>query len=618
MARASGLAALVVFLASSAFGAEPGREEHRVDFEAKEVQIAGGESELSLAGDVVVRSERFRLTADAVTLSRSPRGVHVEGAGRLAFCRCKDPPITLGFASADLAPPTDVLLEHATLRVFGVPIFYSPYLWLRAPTQRGVLPPTFEYRGEEGVFVGTGLHWPFERPSAAPAAPGAERPSALLPPALEAPRRAVADLSAGVYVAGGAAVRGDVRGRFGSARLGWDYFDGSAWDARADFAHTSEHAAVLAGNLRLLRGARALVAPASMEEVAMRADRARIGVGNVERSLFGLSVIAASERGAPLDRAPVVGPLLELGKSVALGSRGLGRLWLETEALRASAGPVSASAFGGELSAAVPSGPVLTDLWLRERTHVLTEEAGSALSVDGEARARVALPLARRFGALVHRVEPVVEGAVGTRQLERSGSLVSLEDPTESERTTVLGGIETALGTAREALELRVMTGIISAEDAAPAVLATRVRVSTHPVDFAAEARALPERRAVEVFARARAGRSDSAQALLHVEARRRNVSGLERLFYDDFLSPGAPWLREAGASAGGSVLFPWGFGLRSELGVELDLVRERLLGGTGAVGYRHVCDCLGIAVLGSKRIGRESFDVALRVDLVP
>jgi hypothetical protein len=618
MARASGIAALVVFLTSSAFGAEPGREEHRVDFEAKEVQITGAESELSLAGDVVVRSERFRLTADAVTLSRSPRGVHVEGAGRLAFCRCENPPITLGFASADLAPPTDVLLEHATLRVFGVPVFYSPYLWLRAPSQRGVLPPTFEYRGEEGVFVGSGLHWPFERPSVDPAISGAQRPSALLPPALEAPRRAVADLSAGVYLSGGAAVRGDVRGRFGSARLGWDYFDGSAWDARADFAQTSERAAVLAGNLRLRRGARALVAPASIDEVALRTDRGRIGVGNVERSLFGLSVMAASERGAPLDREPVVGPLLELGKSVALGSRALGRAWLEAEALRTSAGPVSASAFGGELSASVPSGPVLTDLWLRERTHALTEEAGTALSVDGEARARVALPLARRFGALVHRVEPVLEGAVGTRQLERSGSVVSLEDPSESERTTLLGGLETALGTGHEALELRVMTGVSGPVDAAAAVLATRVRVSTRPVDFAAEARALPERRAVEAFARARAGRSDIAQVLLHVEVRRRNVSGVAHLFHDDFHSPDAPWLRETGASAGGSALFPWGLGLQSELGVELDLVRERLLGGTGAVGYRHVCDCLGVAVVGSKRIGRESFDVALRVDLVP
>src|SRR5262245_31138483 len=125
MARAGGVAALVLFAAARAPAAEPGREEHRVDFTAKEVEIAEGDSELSLSGDVVVRSERFRLTADAVTLSRSPRGVHVEGSGRLAFCRCKHPPLTLGFAAADLAPPTDVLLEHATLRVFGVPVFYS-------------------------------------------------------------------------------------------------------------------------------------------------------------------------------------------------------------------------------------------------------------------------------------------------------------------------------------------------------------------------------------------------------------------------------------------------------------------------------------------------------------
>jgi hypothetical protein len=140
------LASVVLAALTRAHGA---RAEHTVDFRADRVEIAPDAGSLALSGSVVVRLARFRLTSEAVKLSRSPRGVHVEGKGELGLCACAKPPVTFGFQGADLAPPTDVLLQGATLRVASVPVFWSPYLWLRAPERTGVLPPSLAYRGED-------------------------------------------------------------------------------------------------------------------------------------------------------------------------------------------------------------------------------------------------------------------------------------------------------------------------------------------------------------------------------------------------------------------------------------------------------------------------------------
>ncbi|HTU63180.1 MAG TPA: hypothetical protein VMF89_32190, partial [Polyangiales bacterium] len=139
---------------------EPGKAEHWVDFHAEHVEVEPESGALGLSGKAVVRVDRFQLSSEALKLSRSARGVHAEGSGRLSFCACSQPVVSFGFQRADLAPPTDVLLDGATLRIFGLPVLWSPYLWLRSNDRAGLIPPALGYRTREGVVLSTGFHYP--------------------------------------------------------------------------------------------------------------------------------------------------------------------------------------------------------------------------------------------------------------------------------------------------------------------------------------------------------------------------------------------------------------------------------------------------------------------------
>src|SRR6187399_606284 len=96
--------------------------EYRVDFSAGRVEVDVRLNELELSEDVLVVVDRYRLTADELKLGRSDRGIVVDGNGRVAFCRCADPPVSVSFSGATVAPPTDLLIENPALRVWGVPV----------------------------------------------------------------------------------------------------------------------------------------------------------------------------------------------------------------------------------------------------------------------------------------------------------------------------------------------------------------------------------------------------------------------------------------------------------------------------------------------------------------
>lgn len=574
------------------------RPEHHVDFEAARVEIGAQEWEFSLYGDVVVRAERFRLTSDAVTLSRSPRGVHVEGAGRLAFCPCEQPPVTLGFSSADLAPPTDVLLEDATLRVFGVPLFYSPYLWLRAPSEVGLLPPTIGYRGEEGVQLATGFHVPLE--------PGPSRPAVL-------------DVWVHGYSRVGGGLLGELSAPGGRARVDWDYFEGSSLSVQSSFATTSRMGATLAGRLDSVRGERAFIAHRSTRVGALRYDRARIGAGAVESGVFGLSLTATAPRGSALSAVPVFGPLLELGRSFALGPRVLSSWTFETETLRAPTAAASRSVQGAEVASAVPAGPVLAEFWLRERATVHARSTDHALDLEGEVRSRVGLPLARRFEGWVHRVEPRLEGSLGARRTPESSSRgLGPETVFDGESVSLLAGLETALGKGRSAADLWVAGGAAGPTGSPVFVLAGKARADLDVARFSSELRAIPERGASEAFVRADLLTDSALQVAGYADGRVGGTLETARLVSDDFSRPAVPWLFESGWSAGGALTVRLGRAVTTEVLLDYDVSRDTFLGGSAAVGYRHVCDCLALSAWGGKRVGRDGFDLAMNVDLVP
>src|SRR6187402_3714857 len=135
--------------------------EFRVDFSARNLDVDAELGELSLSGDVVVTVGRYRLGGQRVKLKRGPRGISVEGGGDIAFCKCESPPVTLGYSSVTIAPPSDVLIQGAVLRAHGVPLFWLPYLWLRSPDRVGLIFPSAEWRGDDGLLLGSGVHLPF-------------------------------------------------------------------------------------------------------------------------------------------------------------------------------------------------------------------------------------------------------------------------------------------------------------------------------------------------------------------------------------------------------------------------------------------------------------------------
>jgi hypothetical protein len=123
--------------------AEPrATREYRVEFSADRVEVDGELGSLKLDGDVRVQAQRYRLKSPHLELQRGPRGVELDGAADVAFCTCDDPPVKLRVSKALLAPPTDALFGSTTLDVVGVPVFWVPGLWLRAPTRVGLTFPS--------------------------------------------------------------------------------------------------------------------------------------------------------------------------------------------------------------------------------------------------------------------------------------------------------------------------------------------------------------------------------------------------------------------------------------------------------------------------------------------
>ncbi|MGC4094667.1 MAG: hypothetical protein QM756_43475 [Polyangiaceae bacterium] len=274
--------------------ATPTKTEHQVEFRANHVELDTDPRSLDLKGDVVIRSERFRLSGDKLVLRRAARGVHVEGSGVLGLCPCERPPLAFGLRAADLAPPSDVLLASATLRVFGIPVLWLPYLWLRSPNRAGLMPPFVTYRAEEGLLLGSGVHLPL-----------AEQPGAAL------------DVSAAGYVRGGARLEGRLTKPGVRVEIGFDQFRGSALDVRATAASAAESGAFGALRTDWVAGARGQQALSSLERAALPSDRLRVGFGRADATVLGLSLSADAARATSLDRIGLVGPGLTLGRGGA-------------------------------------------------------------------------------------------------------------------------------------------------------------------------------------------------------------------------------------------------------------------------------------------------------------
>ncbi len=585
----------------------PGSTE--VEFRAGAVDIDAEQKAFFLKDDVEVVVDRYRLSADQLSLKRGQYGLEVEGEGWVAFCRCDSAPVTFGFSSAIVAPPTDLLLTDPTVRVAGVPVCWSPYLWLRSPRRPGFLAPSVAWRGPDGLLVGSGLHWPMGRDEQG--APKSEL-----------------DLRAAGYAEGGFELQGALATRTTSTRLRWDWLELSLLDAQSHGVVPAEGEVRGAWRLDVLRGARALEAAGDLAAVAKPYDRVRATLGVVgDHGALGWGLRALGGRGAAWNEFRSAGPWFSAsaGRQIGRGLAADGTL--AGGAVRAASGDESLWSVGTGVGGTVHGGGVQFEWRSGGRGVLHLTETASGFGATAGALARVAAPLVRDWGSpespLWHWVEPFAVGVTDqsgghdARGLLKANALVGtrfagvgLRNALESRRT-------------REAVELTTVAGRMWQGQANPENVAA-VRVRAQSDFFAASTEAVsqrPEVRLAEVSLRnaVRLGLRDGIHLTGWVDGSRgTEFLDMRRLTDAPWEVGGGTWYPGEGWSSGASLVIPWAKWLVSSVGGAVDIREREMLAANADIAYRHPCGCLAVLAEAQRRLGRPGYDASIAVDLMP
>ncbi|HVY27522.1 MAG TPA: hypothetical protein VHB79_13280 [Polyangiaceae bacterium] len=574
--------------------------EFRVDFSARHLDVDADLGELSLSGDVEVTVGRYRLGGERVRLKRGPHGIGVEGGGDIAFCSCDRPPVTLGYRTVTIAPPSDVLIERAVLRVGGVPVFWLPWLWLRSPDRVGLIFPSVEWRGDDGLLLGSGIHVPFDSNQGRPAA------------------RAL-DISGFGYIEGGARVEARLLTPATTSLVRWDYRDGTALGIDAHGAGSGRAAAIWAYDADASLGARGRTALSSLEAAARRYDHARAGVASTGAGLFALGASVDATRGAWLSDPLDVGPFALAAIGGALGERTSYALDLAaSSALRAGEGRHdNAETRGlerGSLESSVLWGPVLARVGAFEQGELLSEPHASASVLRVGAGAALSLPLAKRGDNFAHVIAPEA-----LARFERGSWDGQLDN-----QLVATGGVSTAFGSVGRgaAARLQLAGGVAgrpeSLEPLARATLASDARLIGLRVTGVGE----PRTRAAETTARLRLGARGGTALTGYAEARTHRSPGTSPSYeLNDVLPPFLDFggYDREGLTTGGDLtlaLAPSVVWLGA--GADVDPVAGELLAVRSFARYRHSCGCVAVSGFAARREGRGGFDAGLSLDLMP
>jgi hypothetical protein len=585
--------------------AEPAPERARywVDFEAGKVEV--DPEHLLLEEDVAIRVHRYRLTSERLVLRRTPRGIVVDGQGRVAFCPCPDPPVTVGFSAATVAPPTDLLIENPTLRIGDVPILWLPYLWLRSADRLGVLPPRIAWRGDDGLLAGSGVHVPLGE--------------------LDAVGEADAlDLYASGYLQGGLELDARMTTDGTSTRVRFDHLRQSLLAADARGASTGRSGAALGWRLDAIRGERGRRGTISLEEAARRWDRAELLAQGFEQGLvLGIGARASDERGGELDDFGRGGPLAHVGFGSAIGELGRLDTWLAAETSdQRQQGSHSVAEQRAELAIDARPGPFGTELALLGGAvlDARSERAGALGWLGG--RARVGLPLVRELRGsdpIVHRVEPFVRGS--GRWTTMRGELASVEPLDRTSLIAASAGATTSLGRygGRRALRAELEGGAAGpTERLVPAVSARAVGDAPFAALGSGVEWTPDAERGVATSSRVRVGRVDALHLSASAEGRSGEQPTLADLLAGDLDARRAGRFDRVGWTLGGELGVPFTDWLASAFGGDYDLTSEQLLAVRGTLGYRHPCGCLAALAWVGQRLGRDGLDAWLTVDLLP
>ncbi len=608
--------------------------------------------ELDLRDGVRVALLPYFLRADQIHLSLGKWGVRVKGDGVLTFCPCDSPPVSIGFSGGWAGPPDELIVEDPTLRIFGVPVFWLPYLWLRSPRKIGLTTPDVSFRGADGLFLGQGVHFPVGR--------GLE-------------------LSAGGYTAGGFAAAADLATDTTTTLVRFDWRrsrdvgeravpsgTGLLIDARGD---VGDRFRSIAWDVDAIRGPRGIRTTLDLEPIARPFDHAAT-VARVGPVAIGTEIYDA--RHASLDQVSIARPWVGIAGALPLGELGgsngsisFGPRWVRGR----GADTLSDAALSFELA-----GPMGIASWaVSARGDGRLARSGSGdpaipaggerlMAVVGEGRAELSLPFARSFAVaraaggppVVHVVEPLLRvGAVGARASGARPALAGFVgapalDGTDSRGAVLFGtALRTALGSAGIApgrdpflgkLGGEVFVGGIAFGDRRELALASELSWVARRADGGATSVLLQGAGMRSVVSQTSWGwlgvgrtRWESSRNGFGVELRgavRGDVpvlAGWALLGAD--LAPRlttATGLSAPGATLGLGTAFPVGLGIR--LGGDVAAFGNtprglferdaRLLEARGSIRYRHPCGCFRLAVRGGRVIGREGFDVLATFEL--
>ncbi|HEX3775543.1 MAG TPA: hypothetical protein VHV51_13820 [Polyangiaceae bacterium] len=598
----SGLFLAVNALSSSALAVESvprATREYRVEFSADRVEVDGELGTLDLAGHVRVQAQRYLLKSPHLQLKRGARGVEVDGAAAVAFCACDDPPLQLHVHKALLAPPTDALFGSTTLLLGGVPIFWLPALWLRAPTRSALIFPRLAYRGADGFFVGDGVYFPLAVDDG----------------------RVVKSLTldAGAYLVKGARIGAELDTEASTSRVAWDHVEHTALEIDAHGSAALSDAN-FAYRVDALRGARAPVESSSLEVAARRMDRARVAVSHVDEFALGFGVRADAPRAGALRDFGAAGPELYLGAAQALGDSATYDAF-GTARTTVLSGNHSQTALGerATLNATARPGPLGVAFTAAQSSELQVGELRTDGTLRGGAQARIGLPLLRRFGTLAHFVEPVLIARGLVESSPRGSELHA------TSTALAAGGVDTSLGdhTVRQAASLSLRAGAIE-------------RLGENPSNaaFVSTAKAIADARWIGLaqsfallgatpqmisLSRLRLGAADALHLLLHADGASNGSPAEARVLFDaTWFDPAQPYLDRDGWSAGSELSVPWTRALTTTAALDYDLTARSLLAAWGGIGFRHPCGCLALSSFVGHRVGRPGVDAWLGFDLAP
>ena len=610
---------------------------------AEEVSFDARQRTLELIGNVRVDSPPFHLTSQRIRLTRTRYGIEIDGKGSLAFCPCLGTPLKVDFDEALVAPPGDLILKNPTLRFYDVPILPLPYFWLRSDEKLGLLPPDVAYRGQDGLYVGGGVHVPWKSHG----------------------QKVALDLRGGAYVLDGFVVDARLRTVSSTTKIRYDRLpgptsdDGLLVDARGA---TSSGELGVAWDADLLRGTRGVASTTELDAASRRWDRAS-AEGALRGGPFVVSTAmrAVTRRGGNLTDVDAAGPIVSVRASGAAAPAVTYDATIEGGSLRTSDGAVSRDALSfaraeaggravGTLSALEAS------LALRGAADVAADGTHHGSDRAASARARLGAPLAKRFGAgadaggagdaadgtddargrapWVHVIDPHAEAAV----LHAHGDQLLGMSPARSasgiDGTTTLldAGITTTVGrwSSKEAFELGLVGGAAfgARGDPARALPLARGRAAATLVWLGAsadvasvlggESDAALSSGTSNGFAavgRARLGRADGLRLLANVAARAGIDPVLARAVVDAPLEPASGFLVQEGTTGGAGLVVPWVHAVTTSIGADGDATRRELVAARAGIELRDRCGCFTLRVMGAHRIGREGVDVWLALD---